>query len=394
MHAANQAAVNTVQQLADMHQRLEIQQLEKIRDICEAALEDMESLPDKIRYMKPLLDDNFVAYMGYAIMQEREEIVKSGLNPDREPTRWLQVLGVIQKGVMAELQKSVYEDVEAISHVLRLREPEERLALLNITIETLPSMHVRAFKRTATNIVDYYQAQGDDFPDQDLRSMVLEVGQNLEVLMSDERVAHLCEEIDEWAAQKAEQDSMESKLRRVREYEAEDLEIRRKSASGLWNRKMRPDARMDTEEKAEIKKLTDAIRGQNLLSGGGPDEAIDDDDDDNDDDGSYTEDDDLRRKLSRLAGPGGALESESRDSPHLFAPGEAFSTTVATARASPQSADLEREAAEGVVDLSEVFSDVEGYRSDKKPRPASAVRKMKQEEEEEAAQGAGMGDEW
>lgn len=56
--------------------------------------------------------------------------------------------------------------------MLRLREPEERLALLNITIETLPSMHVRGFKRTATNIVDYYQAQGNDFPDQDLRSMV------------------------------------------------------------------------------------------------------------------------------------------------------------------------------------------------------------------------------
>lgn len=44
--------------------------------------------------------------------------------------------------------------------------------MLNITIETLPSMHVRGFKRTATNIVDYYQAQGDDFPDQDLRAMV------------------------------------------------------------------------------------------------------------------------------------------------------------------------------------------------------------------------------
>ena len=56
--------------------------------------------------------------------------------------------------------------------------------------------------------------------------------------------------------------TLQSKLRRVRENEAEDLEIRRKSASGLWNRKMRPDARMDTEEKAEIKKLTDAIRGQ------------------------------------------------------------------------------------------------------------------------------------
>lgn len=130
---------------------------------------------------------------------------------------------------------------------------------------------------------------------------------------------------------------------------------------------------------------------QNLLSGGGPDE---DDDDDDKDDGSYTEDDDLRRKLSRLAGPGGALESESRESPHLFAPGEPFSTTVAAARGSPQSTDLEREAAESVVDLSEVFSDVEGYRSDKKPQSASAVRKRKEEEEKEATQRAEAGDEW
>ncbi|CAM9326292.1 unnamed protein product, partial [Ectocarpus fasciculatus] len=112
MIAANKAAVNTVQQLAKMHQKLEMQQLEKIRDICEAALEDMDTLPDKIRYMKPLLDDKFVAYMGYAIQTEREAIEKRGLNPDREPSRWLQVLGVIQKGVMAELQKSVHQDVE------------------------------------------------------------------------------------------------------------------------------------------------------------------------------------------------------------------------------------------------------------------------------------------
>ncbi len=62
--------------------------------------------------MKPLLDDKFVAYMGYAIQTEREAIEKRGLDPDREPSRWLQVLGVIQKGVMAELQKSVHKDVE------------------------------------------------------------------------------------------------------------------------------------------------------------------------------------------------------------------------------------------------------------------------------------------
>lgn len=135
-------------------------------------------------------------------------------------------------------------------------------------------------------------------------------------------MAVLTKEIDEWAAKKAEEDSMEvrivcpitictcvsnsktsgegvlraslpskvspprtfvalfrksinrmgmyeptvtvfqSKLRRIREYEAEDLELRRATASGLWNKNMHPDATMDTEEKAEIKKLTDALKGQ------------------------------------------------------------------------------------------------------------------------------------
>lgn len=53
------------------------------------------------------------------------------------------------------------------------------------------------------------------------------------------------------------------------------------------------------------------------------DDDSDDDLDDLDDldDGSYTDEADLRRKLNRLAGPGGAMEAESREAPHLFSPG-------------------------------------------------------------------------
>lgn len=52
-----------------------------------------------------------------------------------------------------------------------MKTPEERFALLNVTIETLPSMYVRGFKNTAANIVDYYRDR-DDCMDQDMRSMV------------------------------------------------------------------------------------------------------------------------------------------------------------------------------------------------------------------------------
>ncbi|CAN0045447.1 unnamed protein product, partial [Discosporangium mesarthrocarpum] len=90
MSAANQMAATMVQELALMQQRLEMQQLEKIRAICEAAMEDMRSLGDKVRQMKPLLDQDFVAYLSYAIDVERENIRRNSMDPDQEPTQWLQ----------------------------------------------------------------------------------------------------------------------------------------------------------------------------------------------------------------------------------------------------------------------------------------------------------------
>lgn len=85
----------------------EVAQLEKVRLICEHALEDMATLPAKVRAMKPLLDDDFVAYLGYAVDKERAAQRKVGRDPDREPGAWLQVLGLVRQGVFAELAKDL-----------------------------------------------------------------------------------------------------------------------------------------------------------------------------------------------------------------------------------------------------------------------------------------------
>jgi hypothetical protein len=87
----NDRAVLLVQQLAAMKQAQEVQELEKIRSICECAMQDMSRLPDTVRSMKPLLNAEFVAYLAYAIEKERKELRRQGFNPDREPSRWLQV---------------------------------------------------------------------------------------------------------------------------------------------------------------------------------------------------------------------------------------------------------------------------------------------------------------
>ncbi|CAN0045310.1 unnamed protein product, partial [Discosporangium mesarthrocarpum] len=138
------------------------------------------------------------------------------------------VLGVIRKGVFAELEKDVYQDVQAITHVLQLRHPEERFKLMNITINTLPSMYVRGFKQVASNIVDYFAA-GMGTADPELNAKIAEVGEMVEKLLPDWRVDELSKEADDWAAEQAKGASLE--VRRVKELEAEKQEMGRRAAA-------------------------------------------------------------------------------------------------------------------------------------------------------------------
>ena len=174
---------------------------------------DMARLPETVKSMKPLLDRDFIAYLNYAIDVEREvgflrqenacgsqvvfvafrpslqAIVNRNLDPEREPSEWLQVimtgdlptvsarwltvpasqvLGIIKKGVYAELGKDVRQDVQvtalliqtllpfpgslvaglqAITYVLRMPDPETQRLLLEQTIETLPTWDVRQFHK-------------------------------------------------------------------------------------------------------------------------------------------------------------------------------------------------------------------------------------------------------
>lgn len=53
-------------------------------------------------------------------------------------------------------------------------------------------------------------------------------------------------------------------MRRIKEHEAEERELLEKTASGLWNKKLRPSAKksIEVEERDEIRKLTEAIKEQ------------------------------------------------------------------------------------------------------------------------------------
>ena len=78
------------------------------------------------------------------------------------------------------------------------------------------------------------------------------------------------------------------------------------------------DNNMDNDDVYDDSSATTGFGGFDFDQGA---DGLDGDLDDDLDDGGYTDDADLRRKLNRLAGPGGAMEAESREAPHLFSPG-------------------------------------------------------------------------
>ncbi len=225
LQAIHSRAMVLVQELALVKQQDEIAQLEKIRDICVAALEDMSSLSNKVRAMKPLLDRSFMAYLIYAINRERSMLK----DPVNSPSLWLKVLQVIQRGTVAELSHDIRNQVEDISYVLRMEEPEERRDLLKMLIDTMPALDVRKFREVGRNIVAGITSappvpidggtakaafkKGDDgdglscppgFPQvmtPNLRERIVEFGDMLEEYLTDERVEKLSREADEWAAQ-------------------------------------------------------------------------------------------------------------------------------------------------------------------------------------------------
>jgi len=110
----NDYALTCAEELGSVMATSERAQLEKIRQICQVAMDDMQKLPAFVRSMRPALDRDLVAYLGYAVDSERNAIEAKFLDPDREPSQWLQVLGLVRQGVHAELVKDLREDIKSI----------------------------------------------------------------------------------------------------------------------------------------------------------------------------------------------------------------------------------------------------------------------------------------
>mmetsp|Transcript_2889 Transcript_2889/g.4243 ORF Transcript_2889/g.4243 Transcript_2889/m.4243 type:complete len:1110 (+) Transcript_2889:90-3419(+) len=196
---------------------LEANQLEVIRSICNVAMDPKhsteedtaEALTDAVKDMKPMLDENFVAYLKYAIAEEEARLARAGLVDDPEHNRWLFVLKIIQEGVYAELAVGVKRYIDHIGYVLRMDTNKERRELLAKLIDVMPSMDVRPFVKVVDNIAaSLGQGSKGEFDDTDIlggmTNPILQLRRDVHELLPPERMKTMSKEADEWAARQRE----------------------------------------------------------------------------------------------------------------------------------------------------------------------------------------------
>lgn len=197
---------------------LEASQVEIVRSVCQVAMnpkytteqEVAEALTDTVRGMRPLLDDNLVAYLKYAVAEEEGRLARRGQLEDPEHNAWLLVLKIVQQGVYAELAVGVSRYIDHVSLVLRMKTRAERKELLRKLVDDMPSMDVRPFVRVIDNIVASLgaSARGDFADGADvlggMTKEILQLATDLDEILPPERIQEMSRDADEWAARQRE----------------------------------------------------------------------------------------------------------------------------------------------------------------------------------------------
>lgn len=193
--------------------QLEAQQLEVIRSICKVAMdprytteeETAMALTDAVRDMRPMFDDAFVAYIKYAVAEEKGRLARAGLLDDPEESRWYMVLQVVQQGVYAEIAKGINRYLDHIWYILRMETPVERRMLLEELVNVMPTLDVRPFVRVVENIAgalgDSVRGEFDGaVPLGEMTNKILQLYRDTKEVLPPERIAEKSRDADEWAA--------------------------------------------------------------------------------------------------------------------------------------------------------------------------------------------------
>ena len=191
---------------------LEAQQIEVIRSICKVAMDPSHvteedtarALTDAVRDMRPLFDDVFVAYMKYAVAEEKGRLARAGVLDDPEHNQWFLVLQIVQQGVYAEIAKGINRYIEHIWYILRMKTREQRRSLLSEIIDAMPTLDVRPFVQVVDNIAsslgDAVKGEMDPMALGEMTNSLLQLHRDVHDLLPPDRINEMAKDADEWAA--------------------------------------------------------------------------------------------------------------------------------------------------------------------------------------------------
>jgi len=243
-----QYAMVLLKETQSLGAELEAMQLEIIRSICEVAMDPRHTteeeaaiaLSDAVQNMRPLLDENFVAYLKFAIMEEEGRLKRRGLLDDPEHNSWLFVLQIIQGGVYAELSKTVQRHVDSIMYVLRMDTKARRRRLLELFVKDLPSLDVRPFRKVVDNIVGSLGTivRGEDSSPEvasvlgGMTIPILQLASDIKEVLPPERMREKAKDGDDWIK------SQRKKISQLQEERRQRLlakKAEKESLSGVGN---------------------------------------------------------------------------------------------------------------------------------------------------------------
>ncbi|KJP88601.1 hypothetical protein AK88_01681 [Plasmodium fragile] len=178
----------------------EKEHLKKIQLICEKAVNDEKGLNDFIESMKPLLDYSFLGYIKHAIRMEKKKLKMENKDFREQPSDWLIILMIIQKGIYSILEKDIWEDVIHVTTIICQEQPSVRKTMLTTMVASMPKADWIFFKdviKTIYKCVQERKLTANHFPDfPHIPEAIFQLNYDIEKILPDWFIKEMLDEYD------------------------------------------------------------------------------------------------------------------------------------------------------------------------------------------------------
>lgn len=151
------AAQTVLQELSALVGSESVRHLETIMQVCEIAAmyqHNEEEFLSRMEPLRPYFDTALLGYLSYAIQEEEIGLTNKGGDPHAMPSRWLNVLRLVQQGVLAEFETRFERLLEPLLLAVRFQQTEIRQAVFERFVNVTASVDLQYMRELAINMVE------------------------------------------------------------------------------------------------------------------------------------------------------------------------------------------------------------------------------------------------